>query len=239
MESTHHQNPYAMAEKILLFTATFSLAISMLIEAILLFSTRKTSAFTKRWLRRGLLSILAVNSVFSFGSLAFFTAIQIVNKHSEKLIKEGTGYEVGHPTYGAISIGQQGLAHGQWSQEESRRMIPWQLSCLGIFVFSVLLLVSAWLDLRDEKMWMRDEEQTFDAAFSSTIFPRVPVPMPFTPMLIFPHVLRRGSYAGCDWDTYDQQAHDPTSEFLETPTLFAVLLEKDPPLGAYDDLGSI
>lgn len=38
------QNPYAIAEYILLFTAASSLLVSVLVEAILMFSTRKTSA---------------------------------------------------------------------------------------------------------------------------------------------------------------------------------------------------
>ncbi|KAK9780475.1 hypothetical protein SCAR479_02590 [Seiridium cardinale] len=158
MFPTQQDNIYVVAENVLLCTSAFSLMISILMEVVLMVSTKNTSLSTKRWLRRGLMSLLIVNSLFSLASLIFFTVVQTVNSHCQMLVQQGTGHEPGHPSYGAINVDAKGDALGVWTQD-SRRNFPWQLSCLAIFTFSVVLLVSAWLDLRDEESWIHGEDE--------------------------------------------------------------------------------
>lgn len=113
---------------------------------------------TKNLLRKGLISLLVVNSLLSFASLIFFTAAHAINQHCDKLLRVGTGLEPEHPTYGAVRVGQNNISHGAWSHTERGRLIPWQVSCIAIFGFSIILLVSAWFDLRDEEAQARRED---------------------------------------------------------------------------------
>lgn len=69
----------------------------------------------------------------------------------------GDGHKTGLPTHDVSSPGGNAALHGTWLYEQSRRIIPWELSCLAIFTFSIVLLVSAWLDLRDDQSWLQED----------------------------------------------------------------------------------
>lgn len=67
------------------------------------------------------------------------------------------GYQADHAIYSAAD-GNASL-HRSWIFKQRKRVVPWELSCLAIFVFSIILLVSAWLDFRDDKSWPAEDDR--------------------------------------------------------------------------------
>jgi hypothetical protein len=59
------------------------------------------------------------------------------------------------------AVGSEGVVTQSWITwtQENRGIVMSQLSCVFVFMFSAILLVSAWLDLKRVESHVRDEER--------------------------------------------------------------------------------
>ncbi|KAI0124018.1 hypothetical protein BJ170DRAFT_70620 [Xylariales sp. AK1849] len=138
-------------ERVLVATAAFSLTVSVLIEISLFYLVRKGAHRTKSWLRRILLSVLLLNSLFSLSSLVFVTFDQATRKQCPHASTRG-GRRFLEQAAWSGNVDYKTTTQGVVvSIRQSDSLVPLQLSCLLMFAFSLILLVSAWIDLRDDK----------------------------------------------------------------------------------------
>lgn len=140
----------AMAGQILLWTTGFSLLLSVIMVAFM-YMRRKKISETRVWPQRELIVSLLANSLLSLGSTIFFAFNHYVDRHCERLVRQGTGLEPSHPIYGTAGHDESHpFGQGIWLTREELHPDPWQLSSFLIFILSVMLLLSAWMDSRDD-----------------------------------------------------------------------------------------
>ncbi|KAK6199116.1 hypothetical protein LQW54_010099 [Pestalotiopsis sp. IQ-011] len=145
-----HYQRLAVAAQILLWTTGFSLILSVTM-VVVMYMRRKRLSEARVWPRRELIASLLANSLLALGSTVFFAFSHCVDRHRETLVRSGTGLEPSHPLYGAAGLDKtHPFGRGMWMTRDEWHPDPWQLSSFLIFLLSVVLLLSAWMDSRDE-----------------------------------------------------------------------------------------
>ncbi|KAI0598797.1 hypothetical protein F4775DRAFT_552991 [Biscogniauxia sp. FL1348] len=156
------RGPYTPVEKVTLGSAGFSLLASVSLEGILFYAMREGESKTKRWIRAAIFFILAVNIALALSSFVFtlFDNTEFIDLE----FMASAGLDVWDNQY------RTNDSPSTWSCElrayenlrnnafavgrtcKSRLASRW-LSLL-IFIFSVILVTLAWMDFRDEDVWL-------------------------------------------------------------------------------------
>ncbi|KAI1484371.1 hypothetical protein F5X96DRAFT_664596 [Biscogniauxia mediterranea] len=156
------QGPYTPVEKVTLGSAGFSLLASVSLEGILFYAMREGESKTKRWIRTTIFLILAVNIALALSSFVFtlFDNTELIDLEfmasagSDVWDKEYRTND-GPSTWSCELRAYKNLRNNAFAVGrtcKSRLASRW-LSLL-IFIFSVILVALAWMDFKDEEVWL-------------------------------------------------------------------------------------
>ncbi|KAI1390498.1 uncharacterized protein F4822DRAFT_152357 [Hypoxylon trugodes] len=125
------KGPYTPTEDLLILSSAFSVVVSMILEILLLLVVRNKSKRTKLWIRYTLYAILCTNAAIAFAAFLYASANNGTHHESENYVEclHGISDDEGNPHACRIT--------SRW------------LSLLISF-FSTILMVSAWLDFREQ-----------------------------------------------------------------------------------------
>ncbi|KAI1076639.1 hypothetical protein F5B20DRAFT_554997 [Whalleya microplaca] len=132
---------YTPTENLLIASSVFSLFVSVMVELLLFSVRRHRSKQTKRWLRYVLFVILFANAILAF--VAFLCAS--FNDSGETPEKSYM--------YMPDEVDQ--------SIDDEARFMPRWLGLL-ISLFSLILLVTAWMDFKEEDQWEQEYSTLVD-----------------------------------------------------------------------------
>ncbi|KAL7624939.1 hypothetical protein AAE478_004153 [Parahypoxylon ruwenzoriense] len=139
-------------ENILLLSSTFSIIVSVILETILLLVLRNKSKHTKKWLRYTLFTILSLNALLAF--VAFLSSISN-GRFSDGGQSSTPSSQTpdGSRCQNMSNILRWSYTHyaheGSQGAPCGQRVASRWLSLL-ISVFSIIIMISAWLDFREE-----------------------------------------------------------------------------------------
>ncbi|KAI0378492.1 hypothetical protein F5Y04DRAFT_283720 [Hypomontagnella monticulosa] len=144
--SSEFKGPYTSAEELLILSSAFSMMASGIIEALLLMVPQDNSKRTKRWLRYTLITILSANANLAF--VAFIYAL--ANSGTPARGHTPDEQHIQNTLSPIKSV--HNASHGKGIP--CRRPVVSLWLSLLISVFSTILAVSTWQELREED---RDE----------------------------------------------------------------------------------
>ncbi|KAI0884036.1 uncharacterized protein GGS22DRAFT_18274 [Annulohypoxylon maeteangense] len=149
------QGPFTPTEELLILSSAFSVVVSMVLEALLLFALRNKSKQTKTWLRFTLYAILFANAALAFTAFLYASVSTTISGKCGNITGDVVLDEYGHyrktnaRTFDLIELGQSNSYDKAFPC--GRKMVSRWLSLL-ISLFSIVLLVSAWLDFREQDL---------------------------------------------------------------------------------------
>ncbi|KAI2470771.1 hypothetical protein F4781DRAFT_389009 [Annulohypoxylon bovei var. microspora] len=148
------RGPYTPTEDLLIFSSAFSVVVSTILESLLLFTLRNKSKQTKTWLKYTLYTILFANAALASTAFLYASVSPTVPSGScTSITSDITSDEYGHhrernSRTWDLTEPEQGSSYGEGFLC-GRRIVSRWLSLLISF-FSIVLLVSAWLDFREQ-----------------------------------------------------------------------------------------
>ncbi|KAI1445098.1 hypothetical protein F5Y02DRAFT_139169 [Annulohypoxylon stygium] len=144
--------PYTPTEDLLMISSAFSVVVSTILEALLLIVLRNKSKKTKKWLRYTLYTILVANAALASTAFIYASVSKTTNETCNNITKSTIADEYGYNRKANAQTLDHLVLESNRSYDEGfpcgRRMASRWLSLLISF-FSVILLVSAWLDFRE------------------------------------------------------------------------------------------
>ncbi|KAI1454186.1 hypothetical protein F4805DRAFT_460979 [Annulohypoxylon moriforme] len=147
------EGSYTPTEDLLILSSAFSVVVSTVLEALLLFVLRNKSKQTKTWLRYTLYAILFANAALAFTAFLYASVSTTIggacNNSSSNVIPDEYGHyrRVNARTLDRIELAQAS-SYSEGVQCGRKTVSRW-LSLLISF-FSIVLLISAWLDFREQ-----------------------------------------------------------------------------------------
>ncbi|KAI6085145.1 hypothetical protein F4821DRAFT_241258 [Hypoxylon rubiginosum] len=153
------KGPYTPTEDLLILSSAFSIVVSIILETLLLLVLRHKSRKIKSWIRYTLYTLLSANAALAFA--AFLCA----STNDHVLCAEPTGYldkiissieTWNNDTSGTGSDGN--------SFRCGQRVVSRWLSLL-ISIFSTVILVSTWLDFREQ-----DQQELYFLRYSEELY---------------------------------------------------------------------
>ncbi|KAI1204603.1 uncharacterized protein F4807DRAFT_328078 [Annulohypoxylon truncatum] len=147
------EGPYTPTEDLLILSSAFSVVVSTLLEVLLLFVLRNKLKRTKTWLRYTLYTILFANAALAFTAFLYASVSTTIGEACTNVTGDAVINEYGHQR----GVNARALDRVELEQSSSygegllcgRRMVSRWLSLLISF-FSIILLISAWLDFREQ-----------------------------------------------------------------------------------------
>ncbi|KAI0160054.1 hypothetical protein GGR52DRAFT_176454 [Hypoxylon sp. FL1284] len=142
--------PYTPTEILLILSSAASTALCVLVETLSISSLRQKTRRTRLWLRYMLYTTLSANVILAFD--AYLTAShkdEFFCGENVGFLKGGRPNAFNNETILNMPAWNVGGADGSPDSQCARRAISRWLSLL-ISVSSTILLVSAWLDFREE-----------------------------------------------------------------------------------------
>ncbi|KAI1377081.1 hypothetical protein F4677DRAFT_417371 [Hypoxylon crocopeplum] len=151
--SSEFKGPYTPTEELLILSSAFSVVVSVLLETLLLFALQNRSKQTKACIRYILYMILSANAALAFAAFLF------TSFHSSMLAER-------RPSIHSSAIlgghgDQSQVVASTWDYDKNKHdsddegfpcggQVASRWLSLLISIFSIMLLVSAWLDFRDQ-----------------------------------------------------------------------------------------